>query len=98
MNKTLLEKVGCMLSNANLSKNDWGEIVHTTYYLVNRSPSIALEFRTPQEVGNNKPLDYNHLSTFGCFAYCHSNEGKLEPNANKGMFMSYPDGTKGYRI
>ena len=47
MNRTLIEKVICMLFNANLSKHFWAKAVNTTAYLINRSPSSALDFKTP---------------------------------------------------
>eukprot|EP00253_Pinus_taeda_P029963 PITA_29963 len=45
--------------------------METACYLVNRSPSSALEDKTPQEVwtGNNHSL--SHLRVFGCDAYVH---------------------------
>ena len=50
MNKTLLEKVRCMLSNASLTKNFWVEALTYACYLVNRLPSSAIEGKTPLEV------------------------------------------------
>ena len=38
MNRTLLEKVRCMLSNSGLSNDFWAEAASTACYLVNRSP------------------------------------------------------------
>eukprot|EP00253_Pinus_taeda_P016397 PITA_16397 len=38
-----------MLSGAGLGKEFWAEAVETTCYLVNRSPSLTLEDKTPQE-------------------------------------------------
>lgn len=75
-----------------------GEAVHTTCYLINRSPSTALNFKTPQEVWTGKPPSYQNLRVFGCPAFFHVNEGKLEPRSRRGLFMGYPDGVKGYRI
>ncbi|KAL6322790.1 hypothetical protein AAG906_019059 [Vitis piasezkii] len=49
MNRILLEKARCMLSNAGLSKEFWAEAVNSTYYLVNRSPSIPINCRTLEE-------------------------------------------------
>ncbi|RDX65297.1 hypothetical protein CR513_56059, partial [Mucuna pruriens] len=40
----------CMLSNVGLPKLFWGEVAHTTCYLINRSQSIALGFKTPREL------------------------------------------------
>ena len=38
------------------------------------------------------------LNMFGCSAYYHVREGKLEPKAKKGIFMGCADGVKGFRI
>ncbi|KAG8488067.1 hypothetical protein CXB51_018276 [Gossypium anomalum] len=50
MNRTIMEKVRCMLSNANLPKSFWAEAASTACFLINRSPSVAIEKKTPQEV------------------------------------------------
>ena len=50
MNRTLIERVRCMLLNANLSKGFWAKTVTTIAYLINRSPSSTLGFKTPQEL------------------------------------------------
>lgn len=49
MNRTLMERVRCMLVGAGIDKSFWGEALMTTCYVVNRSPSVANEFKTPQE-------------------------------------------------
>ena len=98
MNRTLLDKSGCMLFSAGLPKNFWGEAVVTAAYLVNRSPSSAIEFKTPEEVWTGKTPDISHLRVFGCSAYAHQKEGKLDPRAVKCVFLGFPEGTKGYRL
>ena len=50
MNRTLLEKVRCMLSNAGLGKQFWAEAVMYASHLINRLPSAALNGKTPLEV------------------------------------------------
>ena len=49
MNKTILERVTYMLSCLRLSKVLWAEAVETVVHLINRSPSSALQFKTPQK-------------------------------------------------
>ena len=98
MNRTLIEKVRCMLFSANLSKHFWAKAVTIAAYLINRSPFTALNFRTLQEVWSGKPPDLSNLRIFGSPAYAHVNQGKLEPRAIKGIFIGYPEGVKGYRI
>uniref|UniRef100_A0A803PJ67 Integrase catalytic domain-containing protein n=1 Tax=Cannabis sativa TaxID=3483 RepID=A0A803PJ67_CANSA len=55
MNRTILERVRCMLIYAGLPKSFWAEIAFTAYYLINRCPSSAIEFKTPVEVWKGKP-------------------------------------------
>ncbi|KAH9695610.1 hypothetical protein KPL71_022838 [Citrus sinensis] len=98
MNRTLIEKVRCMLLTANLSKHFWAEVVNTAVYLINRSPSSTLDFKTPQEVWSGKPPNLSNLRVFGCPAYAHISQGKLEPRVVKGYFIGYPEGIKGYKI
>ena len=50
MNRTLLEKVRCMLSNAGLDKKFWAEAVSYASHLVNQLPSAAIGGKTPMEI------------------------------------------------
>ena len=50
MNKTIMEKVRCMLSNAKLSKSFWAKAASTACFLINRSPSVAIDKKTLIEV------------------------------------------------
>ena len=98
MNNTLVEKVRCILLSSNLSKHFWVEAVVAAAYLINRSPSLALEFKTPQEVWSGKPPDLSNLKIFGCPAYAHISQGKLEPKAVKGYFIGYHVGIISYAL
>jgi hypothetical protein len=59
MNKTLLERTRAMLKAAGLGKPFWTEAVNTTCYVINRSPSIAIELKTSMEMRTGKPVDYS---------------------------------------
>jgi transposase InsO family protein len=98
MNQTLLERARCMLSNAGLTRRFWAEAVTTACYITNRGPHTGIDCKTPYKVWTGKPADYSNLRVFGCTAYYHVNEGKLEPRAKKGIFVGYGEGVKGYRI
>ena len=65
---------------------------------MNRSPSTAIECKTPNEVWSGKPSDYSVLRIFGCPAYYHVKGTKLEPRAKKSIFVGYVEGVKGYRL
>ena len=98
MNRTLMEKVRFMLSNAQLSKSFWTEAASTACYLINRSPSVAIEKKTPQEVWSSSPATYSDLKIFECPAYAHVDNGKLEPRSMKCIFLGYRFGVKGYKL
>ncbi|KAG8474731.1 hypothetical protein CXB51_031459 [Gossypium anomalum] len=66
MNRTIMEKVRCMLSNANLPKSFWAEVASIACFLINRSPSVAIEKKTPQVVWYGNPANYSDLKIFGC--------------------------------
>ena len=72
--------------------------MNTACYLVNRNLASCIDNKTPFEVWSGKPATYSNLGIFGCPAYYHVSEGKLEPRARKGLFMGYGAGVKGYKI
>ncbi|CAL8990667.1 unnamed protein product, partial [Prunus brigantina] len=68
-------------------------------HLINRLPAAANEGKTPMEVWSGKPCtDYKYLHIFGCPAYYHVRESKLDPRAKKALFMGFSTGVKGYRL
>jgi hypothetical protein len=84
-----------------LGQEFWAEVVGTTCYLVNRSPSSALDDKTPHEVWTGKKPSLQHLRVFGCDAYVHvpkENRSKLDKKVEKCIFIGYKDGVKGYKL
>ncbi|KAH9770122.1 Integrase catalytic domain-containing protein [Citrus sinensis] len=55
MNKTLMDKVRCMMIQSQLPKGLWTETLLTAYLLVNLSPSAGIDFKTPLEIWYGKP-------------------------------------------
>ena len=51
MNRTLLERVRCMLFHANLPKSFWGEAISTAAHVINRSSYAAIDFKIPMKGG-----------------------------------------------
>jgi len=61
MNRILLERARCMLSTANLSNDFWAKAINMACYLVNHSPSTAIECKMSVEVWSGTPADYSDL-------------------------------------
>ena len=78
MNRTIVEKVWCMLKFDKLPKSFLGEVVNTTVYLINRSPSVPLNFDIPQRVWTRKDVSYSHLKVFGYKAFMHVKGAKIK--------------------
>ena len=76
-----------------MPKSFWGEALSTVAYLINRSPSTALNFKYPEEKWTGRKLNFNYLKVFGCEAYAHKSEGKLEPRSIKCVFVGYQEET-----
>ena len=66
--------------------------------MINCSPSIAIEKKTPQEIWSGSPATYSDLKIFGCPAYAHVDNGKLEPRSMKCIFLGYKYSVKGYKL
>ncbi|KAH9716238.1 Integrase catalytic domain-containing protein [Citrus sinensis] len=99
MNRTLLEKVQCMLSNAGLDKKFWAEAMSYASHLINRLPFTAIRGKTHIEMLSEKHAqDYDSLRIFGCPAYYHVKDGKLDPRARKTIFVGFKGGVKGFKL
>ncbi|KAH9781794.1 Integrase catalytic domain-containing protein [Citrus sinensis] len=98
MNCTLLENVRCMLSNAGLDKKFWAKVVSYASHLINWLPSAAIGGKTPMEMWSGKHAqDYDSLRIFGCPAYYHVKDGKLDPRAGKAIFVRFKGGEQDQR-
>ncbi|KAF3680613.1 hypothetical protein FXO37_03233 [Capsicum annuum] len=81
MNRTIMEEVHCMLSNAGLPKYFWAKADSTACLLINHSPSVVIDKKTLQDVWSGTPASYSDLRIFGCPVYAQVDNGKLEPRS-----------------
>ena len=101
MNRTIVEKVQCMLKLAKLPKSFWGEAVNTIVYLINISPSVPLDFDISKRVWSGKDVPYSHLKVFGCKAFMHvlkEQRSKLNDKATLCIFIGYGGEEFSYRL
>ena len=64
---------------------------------VDRSPSRALDLKTPEEMWSGNPPELGNLRTFGCATFAHQKDDKLSPRSRKCVFLGYGEGVKGLR-
>nr|GEU44869.1 zinc finger, CCHC-type [Tanacetum cinerariifolium] len=71
MNRTLLNKVRCLLIQSGFPDSFWAEATVMAAHLINRSPSTTLEKKTPMDLWSGHLTNYKMLRIFGCVAYSH---------------------------
>ncbi|KAK1666207.1 hypothetical protein QYE76_054366, partial [Lolium multiflorum] len=95
-NRTLLDMVRSMMSLTDLPLSFWGYALETAAFTLNRAPSKSVA-TTPYELWFNKKPKLSFLKVWGCEAYVKKLQpDKLEPKAEKCVFIGYPKETIGY--
>ena len=90
-----------MRLHAGLPKTFWAVAISTAAYLINREPSIPMEFKLLQEVLSGKEVKFSHLKVFGCVSYVHIDSvarSKLDAKSKIHFFIGYRDEKFGYRF
>ncbi|WVZ90673.1 LOW QUALITY PROTEIN: hypothetical protein U9M48_036955 [Paspalum notatum var. saurae] len=78
----------------------WGEAVVTAVYILNHSPTKALNGMTPYEAWHGCKPAVSQLRVFSCLAFIKelSHIGKLDDRSTPRVFIGYVEGSKAYRI
>ena len=101
MNRTMVERMRCMLSHAKLPRSFWAKAMRTTVDLINLSLSAPLLGDVSQRVWTRKDVIYDHLKVFGCRAFVHipkDERSKLDDKAKQCIFLGYGHDEFGYRL
>ena len=78
------------MSLTDLPLSFWGYALETAAFTLNRAPSKSVE-TTPYELWFGKKPKLSFLKVWGCDAYVKKFQAdKLEPKADKCIFMEYP--------
>ena len=92
MNRTIEERVRCILSNAKLLKFFWAKAMRTVVDLINLFPSTSFDDDVPERVWTKKDVSYKYLRVFSCRAYIHipkDERSKLDDKAKECIFLGY---------
>ena len=79
----------------------WGDAVKCAAYLRNRSPSNALDNKTPHEMWFGYLPSVRHLRVFGstCYALIPKEKiNKLGARSRKCIFLGYEEYSKAYQL
>jgi transposase InsO family protein len=99
-NQTVVGMARALLKQRGMPAVFWGEAMVMAVYILNRSPTKALNSRTPYEAWHGRKPAVSHLRVFGCLAFGKElgHIGKLDDRSTPGVFIGYAEGSKAYRI
>lgn len=100
MNRTLVEAVRTMLSDAGLPNCYWAEAVKYACYVNNRLINQKHKTSPLETLYGEKP-SYENIHQFGCEVYVmvpYEKRRKLDQKAVKGVFVGNDESSKGFRI
>jgi hypothetical protein len=100
-NRTIMDRVRCMLADAGLTEKYWGFAANAAVYLKNRSPTPSLNGVTPHQACTGRHPSLKHLHTWGCLAFVHVPEErckKLGDGAQPGILVGYCPTDKMYNV
>jgi hypothetical protein len=91
---------GALLKQRGMPAIFWGEAVVTAVYILNRSPTKALNRMTPYGAWYGRKPVVSHLRVFNCLTFTKElgHIGKLDDRSTPGVFIGYVEGSKVYRI
>ena len=99
-NGILLSRARTQLIAARLPETLWAEAFKTAIYIINRSPTSALD-KTPYEALYGVKPNLSRMHPFGLVCYAHDykckTRGKMAPRGFKCYFLGY-EGTNQYRL
>ena len=77
------------------------EELYTAAYVINLSPTVALNGDVPERVLSSKNVSNDHFKVFGCQAFLHvpkDHRSKLNVKTRKYIFVGYGKEEFGYRF
>jgi hypothetical protein len=100
-NRAIVGAGRAMLHDQGLPLFLWVEACYTAVYLQNRSPHRVVGSMTLEEAFSGKKPEVGHFRIFGCITYSYvpsEKRTKLEPMAERGIFVGYSETSKAFRI
>jgi hypothetical protein len=98
-NQMKLELARAMLFNSGLPMFLWAKATNYVCWIINRSPTRALDSKSHFKSRFEKKLDMWNLVPFSTCAWVKiHNAGKLDHHVKLGFFVGYDDESMGFRI
>ena len=100
LNRTLTDKAEALCHMACIPVSWWEFVYKTAIFVYNCTPMKRLDWKSPNEVFNNKQPDVSYLRVFGCGAYVfipkNRQKNKLSLKREAMIFIGYEARLKSY--
>jgi len=99
-NKMIMNIVHSMLIEKQVLKIFWAEAAKWCVHILNRSPTIVVQNKTPEEAWSGVKPTADHFRVFGCLAHVHvpdQHRVKLDDKSKKCVLLGVSDESKAYR-
>ena len=96
-----MNMVRSMLSEKQVPKKFWPEVVNWTTHVLNRSPTLAVKDMTPEEAWSGVKPNVNYFQVFGCIGHVHVSDKlrqKLDDKSFLCVLLGMSDESKAYRL
>ncbi|RVW59737.1 Retrovirus-related Pol polyprotein from transposon TNT 1-94 [Vitis vinifera] len=100
-NRTIMNMVRSMLSEKQIPKTFWPEAVNWTVHVLNRSPTLAVKNKTPEEAWSGRKPSVDHFRIFGCISHVHVPDHKrvkLDAKSLRCILLGVSEESKAYRL
>jgi len=78
-----------MLLGVGLPKIFLGEVANIIIYLINKSPSPTLNYKSPMKEWSGRLENYKNLKVFGVLTFAHFKKDKLDEKTTRCIFVEY---------
>jgi hypothetical protein len=93
--------VRCLLSEKEMPKLFWPEAVRWGLHVLNRSLTVAVKEKTPEECWSGNKPNVEYFRIFGCIANVHipdRGRTKLDEKSHRCVFIGVSEESKAYRL
>lgn len=100
-NRTIMNAVRSMLHEKQMPKIFWSEAAKWCVHIQNRSPTVAVEDKTPEEAWSGEKPKVEYFRIFGCVAHVHipdQKRSKLDDKSKRCIFLGVSDESKAWRL
>lgn len=100
MNRTLMDRVRCMLIDSDLKRVFWAEALNYATKIVNSVPRKGMG-KIPDEMWYDRVVNFDAFKRFGCTAFAHvpaQKRKKLDVKGVECIFVGFSDNAKAYRL